>query len=160
MSNIFDSDCDALVNPVNCVGVMGAGLAKQFKERFPDMYKAYEGRCRFNVVKIGQMDIHPQSVRRSENGIIIDGWIINFPTKQHWREPSRLVYIVNGLASLRRCIPEWWIRSIAIPPLGCGLGGLSWNDVQPLIHEALGDLGVRVDVYPPSGNMYVLSNGA
>ena len=144
--NLLDAPVDAIVNTVNTVGVMGKGIALQFKQAYPDNFRAYEAACRRGEVQLGQMFV-------VETGRLdYPRLIVNFPTKKHWRARSQLSDIQAGLASLQRTIREHAITSIAVPPLGCGNGGLSWRDVRPLIAEALGDLpGVRVVVYPPEG---------
>lgn len=142
--NILESPADALVNTVNTVGIMGKGLALQFKQAYPGNFRAYESACRRGEVRLGRMFTY-------ETGQL-DGprFVVNFPTKAHWRSRSKLSDIKAGLASLRGVIQERHIDSIAVPPLGCGNGGLDWSDVRPLIVEALGDLpGVTVMVYPP-----------
>ncbi len=142
--NLLEAPADALVNTVNTVGIMGKGLALQFKQAYPGNFRAYEAACKRGEVGLGKMFTY-------ETGQL-DGprLIINFPTKAHWRSRSKLCDIKVGLRSLRTVISERNIQSIAIPPLGCGNGGLDWNEVRPLIVEALGDLpGVRVMVYPP-----------
>ena len=142
--NILDAEVDALVNTVNCVGVMGRGIALQFKQAFPANFKAYERACEKDAVQPGRMfvfDIGELTMPR---------YIINFPTKRHWRGKSRIEDIESGLADLARVVKEVGIRSIAIPPLGSGLGGLDWNDVKPLIESALCNLdNVDVIVYQP-----------
>ena len=129
--NIFDEDVEALVNSVNCVGVMGRGIALQFKKNYPANFKAYEAACKREEVQPGRMFVF-------ETGSIGNPrYIINFPTKNHWRERSRLEYIETGLDALRQEIEEREIRSIAIPPLGTDLGKLDWEDVRPRIEAAL-----------------------
>jgi O-acetyl-ADP-ribose deacetylase (regulator of RNase III) len=143
--NILASSCEALVNTVNCVGVMGKGVALSFKKTFPKMFVDYQYRCRRGLVKTGLMDIH---VDESEDRKV---WIINFPTKQHWRNPSQLPWILGGLVDLRRAVMSIGIQSIAIPPLGCGNGGLNWKDVRPLIEAAFKDMpNVKVEIYEPA----------
>jgi O-acetyl-ADP-ribose deacetylase (regulator of RNase III) len=142
--NLLEAPADALVNTVNTVGIMGKGLALQFKQAYPGNFRAYESACRRGEVRLGEMFTY-------ETGRL-DGprLIINFPTKAHWRSRSKLDDIKVGLRSLRTVISERDIQSIAVPPLGCGNGGLDWAEVRPLIIEALGDLpGVRVLLYPP-----------
>lgn len=134
--NLFDAQAEALVNPVNCRGTMGKGLALQFRQRFPAMYDHYVALCRNGEVEPGVLHSFV------ENGVRI----INFPTKNDWREPSRLEYIEDGLKALQRMITECGLRSIAIPPLGCGLGGLDWNTVREMIVSALEGIGEDVDV--------------
>ncbi|VTS04870.1 type II toxin-antitoxin system antitoxin DNA ADP-ribosyl glycohydrolase DarG [Tuwongella immobilis] len=144
--DILKSDADALVNTVNCVGVMGRGIALQFKKAYPENFTAYEDACMRERVQPGRMFVF-------ETGLLTPPrFIINFPTKRHWRGKSRIEDIEAGLVDLVTVIRDHGIRSIAIPPLGAGLGGLNWNDVRPLIEEAMSVLdGVEVLVYEPNG---------
>jgi O-acetyl-ADP-ribose deacetylase (regulator of RNase III) len=137
---------EALVNTVNCVGVMGRGLALQFKQAFPANFKAYETACRARAVVPGGMFTF-------DNGALIKPrYIINFPTKRHWRDGSRIEDIQSGLKALIDNVHRLGIRSIALPPLGCGLGGLNWRDVQPMIENSFSELpGVHVLLFQPSG---------
>lgn len=143
--NIFDEDVEAIVNTVNCVGVMGRGIALQFKKLFPDNYKAYKKACDNGAVVPGKMFIFEES-----------GWnnpkfIINFPTKRHWRGKSRLEDIDQGLSALKDWINEREIGSIAMPPLGSGLGGLDWKDVKELIDKRLSELdNIHITVFEPN----------
>jgi O-acetyl-ADP-ribose deacetylase (regulator of RNase III) len=142
--NLLEARVDALVNTVNTVGVMGKGIALMFKERYPENFRAYEAACKTREVEIGRMFVQP--------GVEFDGpkWIINFPTKKHWRQPTKLEWIDAGLKSLRDVIRQKGIRSVALPPLGCGNGGLDWAMVRPRIEAALTDLpDVEVVVYEP-----------
>lgn len=142
--NLLLAETEAIVNTVNTVGVMGKGIALMFRETFPRNYAAYATACKTGDAKVGQMFV---TETRELTG---PKWIVNFPTKQHWRQPSRLEWIVAGLRDLRRVLVEKGIRSVAIPPLGCGHGGLDWADVKPEIEKALGDLpGVDVMIYEP-----------
>jgi O-acetyl-ADP-ribose deacetylase (regulator of RNase III) len=127
--------------------VMGKGIALQFKETFPDNFKAYQAAVKRGEVRVGAMFV--VSLHR------MDGvqYIINFPTKEHWRSPSRLSYIRDGLQDLRRVILEKKIQSIALPPLGCGNGGLDWAEVRPMIEAALGDLDIKILVYEPDATI-------
>lgn len=144
--NLLDADVDALVNTVNTVGVMGKGIALQFKNAFPGNFKAYEQECKNGQVRLGKMFV-------SDAGQLIrPRWIINFPTKSHWRSQSRLRDIAAGLDDLRRVINELGINSIAVPPLGCGNGGLAWSDVHPLIELKLAGLDIEVRLFPPLGS--------
>lgn len=138
-------EADALVNTVNCVGVMGKGVALQFKRRFPDMFRAYKHACDRGEVRLGRMWVW-------ETGLL-EGprYIINFPTKDHWKGRSRLEWIRDGLVDLRRVIAGLELESVALPPLGAGNGGLDWADVEPLIQDALAELPTAVSVFPPSG---------
>jgi O-acetyl-ADP-ribose deacetylase (regulator of RNase III) len=143
--NLLEAPVEALVNTVNTAGVMGRGIALQFKQAYPAMFRAYETACKSDQVKLGQIYVF-------DLGGLVGGprWIINFPTKGHWRAASRLKDIEAGLQDLVATIKRLGIRSIAIPPLGCGNGGLDWNDVRPLIEAAIQGLpDVRVLVYPP-----------
>ncbi len=143
--NLLDADVEALVNTVNTVGVMGKGIALMFKERFAKNTALYEKACKAGEVQTGRVFV-------TETGELMGPrWIVNFPTKQHWRAKSRMQWILDGLADLRRFIEQHQVRSIAIPPLGAGNGGLNWADVKPHIEQALGDLaGVDVVVYEPT----------
>jgi O-acetyl-ADP-ribose deacetylase (regulator of RNase III) len=124
---------------------MGKGVALMFKEAFPDNFRAYEYACRRGEVQVGRMFVTENAAFSGPR------WIINFPTKQHWRPPSRIEWIAEGLQDLRRVVEERGIRSIAIPPLGAGNGGLDWRDVRPQVERALGDLeGVEVLVFEPT----------
>ncbi|RME72876.1 MAG: Appr-1-p processing protein [Planctomycetota bacterium] len=144
--NILDSDAEALVNTVNCVGIMGRGIALQFKKAFPANFKAYAAACRRGEVRPGRLFVHETGRPGPPR------YIINFPTKRHWRSKSRLEDIEAGLQALARVVRERAIRSIALPPLGCGLGGLSWREVRQRMESALEALqGVRIVVYEPQG---------
>jgi O-acetyl-ADP-ribose deacetylase (regulator of RNase III) len=144
--NLLQADAEALVNTVNCVGYMGKGIALQFKQAFPANFQEYEAACKAHEVVPGRMLIH-------DNGRLAHPhYIINFPTKRHWKAKSRLEDIRSGLQALVEDVQRLGIRSIAIPPLGCGLGGLDWAAVQPLIEEAFVALPeVRVLLFPPNG---------
>lgn len=143
--DILDAEVEALVNSVNCVGVMGRGVALAFKERFPDNFDAYAAACRRGAVVPGEMFVF-------ETGRLWPRIIFNFPTKRHWRAKSRMEDIVQGLSSLVGHIQARGIRSIALPPLGSGLGGLRWPDVRERVEDALAQLDdVRVLLYQPYG---------
>jgi O-acetyl-ADP-ribose deacetylase (regulator of RNase III) len=143
--NLLEADVDALVNTVNTVGVMGKGIALMFKEAFPENFHAYAEACKEKHVLTGQMFVTERS------DLMGPRWIINFPTKQHWRTKTKLEWIDTGLKDLRRVIAEKGIQSIALPPLGSGNGGLDWKTVKPRIEEALGDLtDVRVVLFEPT----------
>jgi O-acetyl-ADP-ribose deacetylase (regulator of RNase III) len=145
--NILESEAEALVNTVNCVGVMGRGIALGFKNAFPENFKAYERACRRSEVQPGRMFVF-------ETGHLAGPrLIINFPTKRHWRGKSRIEDIESGLHALVAEIRQRGIRSIAVPPLGSGLGGLDWREVRPRIVAALGTLAdVEVTVFEPNGS--------
>ena len=145
--NLLTQDVDALVNTVNTEGVMGKGIALQFKKAWPAMFKDYEAACRRGEVTPGCMHVW-------ETGSLTGPrYIINFPTKRHWRGRSKLIDIETGLQDLARVIRELAITSIAIPPLGCGNGGLDWREVEPRMLRALEPLAGAVDVliFAPMG---------
>jgi len=143
--NLFDAPVDALVNTVNTVGVMGKGIALMFKEAFPANFRAYEAACKDKSIHVGHVFVTENSAFKGPR------WIINFPTKKHWRQPSRIEWIEAGLDDLRSFIEANQIRSIALPPLGAGNGGLDWKDVKERIIERLGNLqNVDVWVYEPT----------
>lgn len=145
--NLLEAPVDALVNTVNTVGVMGKGIALQFARAFPDNLAAYEEACEKREVQPGRMFIHENLALTGPK------FIINFPTKRHWRQPSRLEDIESGLKALVGDIFRLNIRSVAIPPLGCGNGGLSWNVVRPRIEAAFKSIpNVRVILFPPAGS--------
>ena len=142
--NLLEADAQALVNTVNTVGVMGKGIALMFKEAFPENFKAYELACKRKEVILGRMFVTERA------DMFGPKWIINFPTKADWRYPSRIEWVEDGLEDLKRIIREKGIRSIAIPPLGSGNGGLKWSVVKPKITDALSDLPeTNVIVFEP-----------
>jgi O-acetyl-ADP-ribose deacetylase (regulator of RNase III) len=145
--DLLMADAAALVNTVNCVGVMGKGIAWQFKKTFPENFKAYEAACRRKEVKPSRMFVF-------ETGQMFNPrFIINFPTKRHWRGRSRYEDIAAGLQALVREVRERKIRSLAIPPLGSGLGGLQWGRVKAMIESAFGEISdVQVRLYEPEGS--------
>ena len=144
--DILRADAEALVNTVNCVGIMGRGIALQFKNDFPENFKAYEAACAREEVQPGKMFVFETRTLTNPK------FIINFPTKRHWRGKSRMEDIESGLKALVEEIRTRGIRSIAIPPLGSGLGGLNWADVRPRIVEALRGLNdLQVIVFEPNG---------
>lgn len=143
--DLFTAGTDALVNTVNCVGIMGRGVALQFKKAYPLNFREYEAACKAGEVQPGRMFIH-------ETGKFAPRFIINFPTKRHWKGKSRMEDIESGLAALARDVQELGIKSIAIPPLGAGLGGLDWDEVRPRIEGALRDVpNLDVVIYEPKG---------
>lgn len=144
--DILLAEADALVNTVNCVGIMGRGIALQFRKAFPENFKAYEEACKQGAVRPGNMLVY-------ETGLLAGPrYVINFPTKRHWKSKSSLKDIDAGLRALVKEIQERGIRSVAVPPLGCGLGGLDWNVVRPRIIQALRELPrVRVLLFEPLG---------
>lgn len=143
--NLFESDAEALVNTVNTVGVMGKGLALQFKETFPENFRIYRDICRKGLLHTGEMLVTEDSSLLTGHKIII-----NFPTKKHWRLPSEYCYIEQGLDALRLEIEKRGIKSIAIPPLGSHNGGLDWQRVKVMIEEKLDSLNCDIYIYEPS----------
>jgi O-acetyl-ADP-ribose deacetylase (regulator of RNase III) len=143
--NIFESQADALVNPVNCDGYMGKGLALEFKKRFPEYFLPYKRACAAKKLKPGlllfvQLTIQPELVPQPPG-------VIMFPTKDHWKGRSRLEWIEQGLSNLQEHYKQWGLASIAMPQIGAGLGGLKWEDVQPLIERYFRQEPVHLDVY-------------
>ena len=142
--NLLQSQADVLVNTVNTVGVMGKGIALQFKIKFPQNFKVYVQAIEKGHVKVGQVLI----VEVNASGPV--KYIVNFPTKQHWRSPSQLSWIKSGLDDLKGKLSHLPVKSIALPPLGCGNGGLDWAIVKPLMIDSLKDLDMEVMIYEPS----------
>lgn len=144
--DILQANAEALINTVNCVGVMGRGIALQFRKAYPENFKAYKAACDRHELRPGVMlvhELHQQNVPR---------YIINFPTKRHWKGKSRIEDIDAGLSALTEVIRKLGIRSVAVPPLGCGLGGLDWREVRPLIVQAFATLpDIQVLLYEPAG---------
>lgn len=142
IGNIFESKCSTIVNTVNCVGVMGKGIALEYKKRYPEMFLDYVNRCKAGLVKTGMPYVFENS----------DGTkILNFPTKAHWRSPSRLSYVIDGLDWFIKNYEKSGITSIAFPPLGCGNGGLTWEIVGPVMYQKLSGLPIDVEIYAPFG---------
>lgn len=143
--DIFRSKADALVNPVNCKGLMGKGLALEFKNRFPEYFPSYLRACNSGKLVPGR----PYYVRLLTQPTDVDTLpgVIMFPTKDHWQDRSQIRWIDEGLAFLRDHYEEWGLSSLAMPQIGCGLGGLNWKDVKPLIEKHLGTEALEVDVY-------------
>ena len=136
--NMFDKAYDVRINTVNCVGVMGAGLALEFKKRYPKMFDEYKHLCNTGSLGVGKL----HSFRAD------DCLIVNFPTKDHWKNDSKMEYIEAGLRVLRPRMITWdSSTTCAMVRLGCGIGKLDWNDVRPLIEKHLGDLPLTIDVY-------------
>lgn len=146
--DIFDSECEAFINPVNLMGVMGKGLALEFKEEFPSMGSEYRKLAISGETKIGQLHLH--EVKNAQNPEFNGLLIINFPTKSSWKNPSKLEYIEMGMKALVELIKQEEIKSVAIPGLGCGEGQLNWKDVQPIIEKYCNELPeVEFEVYEP-----------
>lgn len=142
VGNIFESQAQTLVNTVNCVGIMGKGLALEFKKRFPDMFEDYVARCKAKGVRLGEPYLYHSW---------LSAWILNFPTKDHWRSVSRLSDIVAGLEYLEKHYREWGITSLAVPALGCQNGQLEWRIVGPTLYRHLSRLEIPVELYAPYG---------
>jgi O-acetyl-ADP-ribose deacetylase (regulator of RNase III)/uncharacterized protein YwgA len=142
MGDILKSKAQTLVNTVNCVGIMGKGIALEFKEQFPDMFDDYVARCNRKEIRLGK----PYLYKR-----LTPPWILNFPTKGHWRSVSRIEDIVKGLKYLLQHYKEWGITSLAVPPLGCGQGQLEWKIVGPTLYRFLNQLNIPVVLYAPHG---------
>jgi len=142
VGDIFESRMQTLVNTVNCVGIMGKGLALEFKKRFPDMYEDYVDRCSAKQVRLGEPYLYHR---------LLTPWILNFPTKDHWRSVSRLSDITAGLEYLKKHYREWEITSLAVPALGCSNGQLEWRVVGPTLYQYLSQLDIPVELYAPYG---------
>lgn len=146
--DLLESSAQTLVNTINTAGVMGKGLALSFKRRFPDMYRDYVERCERGDVRMGEPYLFTA---------LWPPWILNFPTKRHWKSRSRMSDIEAGLVYLQDRYKNWGITSLAVPPLGCGHGGLQWTAVKPLLLERLAALDIPVELYVPmEDNEYVL----
>lgn len=142
--NILDANVEAIVNPVNTVGVMGKGLALAFKQRYPENMALYKTACESNQLKVGKMFVTKNNSRGNPK------YIVNFPTKQHWKDPSKLEWIESGLCDLHDYIIAKEVQSIAIPALGCGNGGLNWGDVFTRIVHHLHDIDTcTISIYSP-----------
>ena len=145
--NIFESDAMALVNTVNLMGVMGKGVALQFRQKFPDNYKVYKSACKDRSIDIGKLLVC------KEQTVFGEKLIVNFPTKTDWRKPSEYIYIEKGLDDLVRVISRYKITSIAIPPLGSGNGGLYWPKVKEILERKLTSLDIDVFIYEPTARI-------
>ena len=143
--NLLEARAEALVNTVNTVGVMGKGIALMFKERFPENFRRYAAACKAGEVQVGRIFI------TEVNELEGPRWIINFPTKQHWRGRSRMEWINEGLQDLRGFLVEHQIKSVAVPPLGAGNGGLDWAQVRPQVEAVLAGLETDILVFEPTG---------
>lgn len=139
--DLFQSPLHTLTNAVNTVGVMGAGIAKEFKLRYPRMFDDYERRCKAEELRVGE----PYVWRGPDVGKLI----LNFPTKQHWRGKSEILWIEQGLQFLCDHYISWELKSLAMPALGCNHGGLRWSQVRPIMERYLRDLEIPVEVYEP-----------
>jgi len=146
--NILASNAQALINTVNTVGIMGKGLALQFKDAYPSNFTAYQKACKQGDIAIGKLFVTIDQNLKSGEKIII-----NFPTKKDWRNPSEYIFIEQGLDDLVKIIKKQNIKSVAIPPLGAGLGGLKWEKVKKIIEQKLTNLDVEIIVYEPNNNI-------
>lgn len=145
MKDIFNSNCEAIINPVNLVGVMGAGLAAQFKNKYPINYKKYKEACDNNQFKIGTC----LTIKEKEK------FIVNFPTKIHYKDPSKIEYIEKSLEALERHIKYFEIKSVAFPAVGAGLGGLDWNEVKKLLDNFVKKHSeIQFEIYEPLPHHY------
>ncbi|HET6456108.1 MAG TPA: macro domain-containing protein [Armatimonadota bacterium] len=145
-ADLFVIQADAIVNPVNCKGVMGKGIALEMKKRYPRSYRAYKAACEWSHLRPGVLlYVAGQGGERS---------VVHFPTKDHWTQPSRLEWIQAGLEDLQRHYAAWGLKSIAMPQLGCGLGGLNWDDVRPLFFAALEPEPLKVIVSLSTADLY------
>jgi O-acetyl-ADP-ribose deacetylase (regulator of RNase III) len=145
--NLLNADSEALVNTVNTVGVMGKGIALQFKQAFPDNFKEYKKACDKGMVTPGKMFIF------ENHSLSNPKYIINFPTKRHWKSKSKMQDIIDGLKAFKEDLIHLKIKSVSLPPLGCGNGGLNWSEVKPLIVSALADLhDLDIYIYEPAGS--------
>jgi O-acetyl-ADP-ribose deacetylase (regulator of RNase III)/uncharacterized protein YwgA len=151
--NLLNAKTEALVNTVNTVGVMGKGIALQFKNRFPNNYKVYREACKNQTFKTGQV------LTVQDGDLLNQQFIVNFPTKAHWKSPSKIEYIQTGLVALKNEIAKLKIKSIAIPPLGCGNGGLNWDIVKEIMIKELESLDIEILIYEPNAQIkQVLQN--
>lgn len=161
--NLFKSNHQTLTNAVNTLGVMGKGIALLFKKDFNGMYVEYREKCQNGEVKLGEPYLYkPPGYKNKQHELFtwdnaqgepfVDSsrkWVLNFPTKKHWRSPSDPEAIRKGLRYLHEHVDEWGIESLAVPALGCGEGGLSWEKVKPVLIEGLEGLGIDVELYAP-----------
>lgn len=142
IGNLFESKTQTLVNTVNCVGIMGKGIALEFKKRFPEMFEDYSARCSRKEVKLGFPYLYKDLIHQH---------ILNFPTKDHWRSVANLEDIIKGLDYLLKMYKEWGITSLAVPPLGCGEGQLEWRVVGPTLYRYLNKMDIPIELYAPYG---------
>jgi O-acetyl-ADP-ribose deacetylase (regulator of RNase III)/uncharacterized protein YwgA len=161
IGDLFKSSAQTLVNTINCVGVMGKGIALEFKRRYPNMFKDYEQRCKKGEVVLGQPYLYkPLAATQNNKGQYLlfaeeknypdsDKWILNFPTKDHWRSVAHLDNIIEGVEFLLAHYKKWGIRSLAIPPLGCGEGQLEWKVVGPTLFRYLSKMDIPIELYAP-----------
>lgn len=153
IGNLFDSKCQTLVNTVNCVGVMGKGIALEFKKRFPKMFTDYKKRCEAQQVVLGRPYLYKDEEQIIQSTFFDvqakNHWILNFPTKDHWRSTTSLDSIIRGIEYIITKYKEWGIESLAVPPLGCGEGQLEWRIVGPTLYRYLNKLDIPIEFYAP-----------
>ena len=137
--DLFESKYQTITNAINCLGISGAGIAKIFKSKFPDMADDYELKCSNEEVKIGEPYLFKESIP----------WVLMFPTKDNWKFPSKLIYIEKGLDYLVNHYQEWGIESLSMPALGCGKGGLNFQDVLPIMTKYLSQMNIPIEIYEP-----------
>ena len=142
--NLFESDADAITNTINCRGTMGAGIAKEFKSRYPEMFIEYTKLCRKGAIHVGEVWVWCESV-----GTPKPNFIVNFPTKDDWKDPSQLSWIRTGLDNLKNHVIMKEIASLSMPALGCNLGGLNFADVRKVVEDILGDSPVDITLFEP-----------
>ena len=135
--NIFNTECEVIVNAVNCVGIMGKGIALQVKTKYPEVFKRYKNICDKNMLKPGLLQIVKTN----------DKTILNFPTKMHWKNNSKIEWVEEGLMKFVESYKERGIKSIAFPPLGCGNGNLNWEEVKLLMLKYLNNLDIKIEIY-------------
>lgn len=149
--SVLEADVQTVTNTVNCVGVMGKGIALEFRRRYPRMFAQYAARCARNDVLPGRPYVWRPGRQLEFFDAGIPPWVLNFPTKRHWTARSRVEDIVDGLRYLRRKYRRWGIKSLAVPPLGCGNGKLTWDEVGPILYYHLNWLKIPVLLYAPNG---------
>ncbi len=157
VGDLLESPAQTLVNTINCVGVMGKGIALEFRQRFPAMYQDYVKRCKKGQVQLGKPYLFPEPRSMGQLSLLPDSespeprWVLNFPTKKHWRSKSYRTDIEAGLAYLEQHYRIWGITSLAVPALGCGNGGLPWQAVGPILYRHLSRLHIPIELYAPPG---------
>jgi O-acetyl-ADP-ribose deacetylase (regulator of RNase III) len=140
--DLLESKMQTLTNAVNTVGIMSKGIAKEFKKKYPEMFQDYYLKCKNGLIRVGEPYVW---IPKLVNG----KWILNFPTKEHWRGKSKIEWVEQGLFSLQKNYGFWGIQSLAVPALGAGLGGLNWQDVKRLLENYLGKISIPVEIYEP-----------
>lgn len=151
--NIFDSNCDVIVNTINCVGVMGKGIALEFKKKYPKMFDDYKKRCSLHSVRPGAPYLYLLDSNNDKHK-----YILNFPTKDHWRAKSKMDYVISGMQWFCNNFKQFDFKSIAFPALGCGNGGLSFDDVRLIMVEYLQKLDLDIEIYEPEIKSVELSH--